>query len=168
MHEHKHNHRIKKSDVYRKYVFDEMSKKRKSHNKEIESLKHYVDSLDDSKAEKLCRKYSHYRRNGVYSYISKGPEKWKVKFIDILHIYVRGINSKVNHYLSRNGWQLENICDDKSIKKHREFKMYDDIHRRNTSLIASKAGNNYYLIDGNHRAIKLGCNGQKKFELIYY
>jgi hypothetical protein len=159
------NRKIKKSDVYRKYVFDEMSKRHKSHR---EDFKHYVDSLDDSKAEKLCKKCSHSRRNGVYSYISKGPDNWKLKFVDISNIYVRGINSKVNHYLRRNGWQLENICNDKSVKKHREFKMYGNIHRRSKSIIASRVGKNYYLIDGNHRAIKLGCNGCKKFELIYY
>jgi hypothetical protein len=157
--------KIKKCDVYRKYVFDEKSKK--THQKDHD-LKQYVDSLNDSDAEKLCRKYSHYRRNGVYSYISKGPDNWKLKFVDISNIYVRGINSKVNHYLRRNGWQLENICNDKSVKKHREFKMYGNIHRRSKSIIASRVGKNYYLIDGNHRAIKLGCNGCKKFELIYY
>lgn len=161
------NRKIKKSDVFKKYLFDEMSKKSKSRHKDID-LKHYVDSLDDNKAEKLCRKYSHYRKNGVYSYILTGPKEWKVKFIDISKIYVRGINSKVNHYLRRNSWQLENICDDKSIRKHKEFKMYGDIHRRSKSVIASKVGRNYYLIDGNHRAIKLACNGCKKFELIYY
>lgn len=162
------NREIKKCDVYRKYLFDEMSKKRKSHSKEIESLKHYVDSLNDSDAEKLCRKYSHYRKNGVYSYILRGPEKWKVKLVDISNIYVRGINSSVNHYLRRNGWQLENICNDKSIRKIRELKLYGDIHHRSRSIIASRVGKSYHLIDGNHRAIKLGCNGYKKFELIYY
>jgi hypothetical protein len=157
--------KIKKGDVYRKYVFDEMSKKSKS---SIKDLKHYVDSLNDSKAEKLCRKCSHSRRNGVYSYISKGPDNWKVKLVDISNIYVRGINSKINHYLRRNGWQLENICNDKSIGKIRELKLYGDIHHRSRSIIASRVGKSYHLIDGNHRAIKLGCNGCKKFELIYY
>ena len=72
--------KIKKCDVYRKYAFDEMSKKSKS---SIKDLKYYVDSLNDSDAEKLCRKCSHSRKNGVYGYILRGPEKWKVKFVDI-------------------------------------------------------------------------------------
>lgn len=157
--------KIKKDDVFRKYVFDEMSKKSKSCR---EDLKHYVDSLNDKDTEKLCSKYSHYRKNGVYSYISKGPDNWKVKFVNISKIYVRGINSTVNRYLRRNGWGLENICNDKSIKKLKEFKMYGHIHHRSGSLIANKAGNKYYLIDGNHRAIKLACSGCRELKLIYY
>ncbi len=159
------SHKIRKSDVHRKYVFDEMSKNSK---RSIEDLERYVDSLDDHEAEKLCSRCSHYRKNGVYGFISRGPDKWRIKTVDISKIYVRGINNSVNHYLSRNGWWLENISRDKSIMKLGEFKKHGDIHRRSMSLIAQKTRGKYGIIDGNHRAIKLACNGHKQFELIYY
>ena len=159
------SHKIKKSDVNRKYVFDEMSKRTK---RSIEDLEHYVDSLDDHKAEQLCGKCSHYRKNGVYGFISRGPEKWTIKTVNISKIYVRGINNHVNHFLSRNGWWLENISKDKSIPKLGEFKKHGDIHHRSMSLIAHKVGGKYGIVDGNHRAIKLACSGHKEFKLIFY
>jgi hypothetical protein len=140
----------------------------KNTKRSIEYLEHYVDSLDDHKAEELCSKCSHSRKNGVYSFISRGPEKWIVKTVHISKIYVRGINDSVNHYLSRNGWWLENIAKDKSILKLGEFKKHGDIHSRSTSLIAHKAGGKYWIIDGNHRAIKLACHGHREFKLIFY
>ena len=159
------SHKIRKSDVHRKYVFDEMSKDKKCN---IEELEHYVDFLDDIEAEKQCSKCSHSRKNGVYSFISRGPEKWIVKTVDISKIHVGGINNSVNHYLSRNGWWLENIAKDKSILKLREFKKRGDIHNRSMSLIAHKVDGRYRIVDGNHRAIKLACSGHKEFELIFY
>ena len=159
------SHKIRKSDVHRKYVFDEMSKDKKCN---LEDLEHYVDSLDDYEAEKQCSKCSHSRKNGVYSFISRGPEKWTVKTVDISKIYVKGINDSVNCYLKRNGWWLENIARDKSILKLKEFKRHGEIHRRSVSLIAHKVAGNYGIVDGNHRAIKLCCSGAKEFELIFY
>lgn len=159
------SHKIRKSDVHRKYVFDEMSKNTK---RTLEDLEHYVDSLDDDKAEQLCSECSHSRKNGVYSFISRGPDRWKEKTVHISKIYVRGINHSVNGYLSRNGWWLENICKDKSIRKLREFKKHGDIHQRSVSLIAHRVGGKYGIIDGNHRAIKLACSGYKEFKLIFY
>ena len=156
---------IRRSDVYRKYVFDEMAKLGK---RSTEDLERYVDSLDDQKAEQLCSKCSHHRKNGVYSFISRGPKRWTVKTIHISQIYVRGINDSVNHYLSRNGWWLENIGKDKHIPKLREFKKHGDIHHRSMSLIAHKVGGKYRVIDGNHRAVKIACSGQKEFKIIFY
>lgn len=159
------SHKIRKGDVYRKYVFDEMSKDKK---RDIEDLENYVDSLDDHEAEQLCSKCSHSRKNGVYSFISRGPEKWTVKTVDISKIHVRGINDSVNGHLKRNGWWLENIGNDKSIRKLKEFKKRGEIHPRSMSLIAHKVAGKYGLIDGNHRSIKLACDGKKEFQLIFY
>ena len=159
------SHKIKKSDVYRKYIFDEMSKTTKH---SLEDLEHYVDSLDDHEAERLCDKCSHSRKNGVYSFISRGPDKWKVKTVKISKIYLRGINNSVNGYLSRNGWWLENIGKDKSIPKLKEFKKRGDIHPRSMSLIAQKVRGKYGIIDGNYRAVKLACSKCKEFTLIFY
>ncbi len=159
------SHEIRKIDVYRKYVFDEMAKKTKL---SIEDLEHYVDSLDDHKAEKLCKACSRSRKNGVYGFISRGPDGWTVKTIHISKIYLRGINDRVNHYLSRNGWWLENISRDKSISKIGEFRKDGDIHHRSTSLIAHRTGKRYCIIDGNHRAIKMARDGKREFKLIFY
>lgn len=159
------SHNIGKSDVHRKYIFDEMSKNSK---RSLEDLERYVDSLDDHRAKELCSKCSHSRKNGVYGFISRGPERWIVKTVNISKIYVRGINDSVNHYLSRNGWWLENIAKDKHILKLGEFKKHGDIHHRSMSLIAHKVGGKYMIIDGNHRSVKLAGSGQKEFKLIFY
>lgn len=159
------SNKITKSDVYRKYVFDEMARITKRSMKELEK---YVDYLDNHKAKELCSRCSRSRKNNVYGYISKGPEHWIVKTKNISNIYVGVINARVNGYLSRNGWLLKNISKDKDIHKLGEFKKWGDIHHRSLSFIAQKNGGKYRLIDGNHRAIKLACNGQKEFKLIYY
>lgn len=157
--------KLDKNGVYRIYVFDEMAKKTK---RSLEDLGNYVDSLDDDKIKGLCRHCSHSRKNGVYRFITRGPNRWTVKIVNISDIYVRGINSRVNGYLSRNGWSLKRISKDKDIRKLREFKRRGNIHSRSLSFIAHKKGDKYKLIDGNHRAIKLAYNGQKEFKLVFY
>lgn len=134
----------------------------------IKDLEKYVDSLDDHKAEHLCSRCSHSRKNGVYRFISRGPDRWKIKTVDISKIFLGGINARINSYLSRNGWLLKNIAKDKGISKHSELKKWGDIHPRSLSLIAHKMRGKYKIIDGNHRAIKLACSGEKKFKLIFY
>lgn len=157
---------ISKSDVYRKYVFDEMLRTTKLSTEDLEK---YVDSLDDHKAKKLCQDLSHSRKNGVYRIISEGPERWTVKTVNISKIYMGGINRKINErYFARNGWLLKRIAKDKSVRKYREFQKWGDIHTRSVSLIAVKTGSSYKIIDGNHRSIKMACHGKKEFELIFY
>lgn len=155
--------KLDKDNVYRIYVFDEMAKKTKCH---LEDLGHYVDSLDHDKVKELCRHCSHSRKNGVFRFISRGPNLWTVKVVNISDIYVRRINSYVNGYLSRNGWSLKKISKDKKIPRLREFKNIGNIHSRSLHFIAHKIGDKYKLIDGNHRAIKLACNGKKEFKLV--
>ncbi len=154
---------LNKSDVYRMYVYDEMAKKTKD---SIEDLADYVDSLDDEKIKKLCRRLSHSRKNGVFKFISRGPDHWIVKTVDISRIHVRRINSKVNGYLSRNKFLLRKIAEDEKIPRLKEFKKKGKIHKRSLYLLAHKRGSSYKLIDGNHRAVKLACDGKKEFKLI--
>lgn len=157
--------KLNKIDVHRIYVFDEMAKKTKQ---DLEDLEHYIDSLSDNKIKELCRKCSHRRKNGVYRFISQGPEYWTIKTVDISDIYVRRLNEKVNGHLSRNGWSLKKISEDSRIPKLREFKKCGKIYDRSMYLIAHKKGDRYKLIDGNHRAIKMACDGKKEFKLIFY
>lgn len=152
-----------KGDVYRIYVFDEMTKRTK---RDIKDLEKYVDSLSDDKAKKLCRSLSHSRKNGVYEFIDRGPKQWTVKTVNAAEIYVRRLNDRVNGHLSRNHWSLEKISEDKEIPKLREFKKRGKINKRSRYLLAHKRGDSYRLVDGNHRAIRLACDGEKEFKLI--
>lgn len=145
------------------YVFDETAKKTKL---DIKDLEKYIDSLSDDKVKELCRHLSHSRKNGVYTFIVRGPKYWEIKTVDISEIRVRRLNSKVNGHLSRNHWSLKKISEDKRILKLREFKKKGDINERSQYLLAHKRGGYYKLIDGNHRAIKLACNGEKEFKLV--
>lgn len=167
--------KISKSDVYRKYVFDEMSRKinrkEEDSNREqkLKDLEQYVDSLSNHKAEKLCCHLSHSRKNPVYGFVRRGPDHFLIKYIKISHIYMIGINGKVNRYLSANYWSLKESSKDKHIRKHKEFNKKGDIHPRSMTLIAHKIDQSRFkLIDGNHRAIKLACSGEMKIKLIYY
>lgn len=154
---------LSRGDVYRIYVYDELAKREKH---SLKDLADYVDSLSDHEAKKLCRHLSHSRKNGVFHFISQGPEHWIVKTVDISHIRVRGINSKVNDHLSRNKWSLKKISKDKKISKLKEFKKKGKIHKRSQYLLAHKRGCKFKLVDGNHRAIKLSCDGKKEFKLV--
>lgn len=158
--------KIDKDDVHRKYVFDEMAKKTKY---DIKDLEKYIDSLSDDQIKRLCRHLSHSRKNGVYRFIARGPKNWMIKTIDISDIYVRRLNNSVNGHLSRNHWSLKKISKDEKIPELKEFKKKGKIHHRSLTLIAHKKEDNIYkLIDGNHRAIKLACNGETKLKLIFY
>lgn len=154
---------LSKGDIYRIYVYDEMAKKTKD---SLENLGDYVDALSDNRAKALCRRLSRSRKNGVYRFISRGPDSWIIKTISISEILVRRINSKVNGYLSRNKFLLRKIAKDEKIPKLREFKKRGNIHKRSLCLLAHKRGSSYKLIDGNHRAVKLACDGKKEFKLI--
>ena len=168
--------KISKGDVYRKYTFDEMSKEinRKYEDpndkeQKIKDLEQYVDSLNDHKAEKLCCNLSHSRKNPVYGFIKRGPDHFLVGDIKISHIYMIGINGNVNHYLSNHCFSLKECSKDKHVIRHKEFKKKGDIHPRSMTLIAQMIDKNrFMLIDGNHRAIRLASNGEKRLRLIYY
>ncbi len=161
---------IKKSDVYRKYIFDELGRNIDTSDKEqkFKELEKYVDSLDSHKSKELCRHLSHSRKNQVFRFISNGPESWTVKRVSISKIYMGGINKKINQYFINNAWLLKNIVKDKGVRKHKEFKKWGNIHPRSLSLIAHKTGSSYKIVDGNHRSVKMACDGHKEFELIFY
>ena len=154
---------LSKGDIYRMYVFDELAKKEK-HG--LKNLANYVDSLSDHEVKKICRHLSHSRKNGVFRFISEGPDHWIVKTVDISRIRVRSINSRVNDHLSRNKWSLKKISKDKKILRLKEFKKKGNIHKRSLYLLAHKRGCKFKLVDGNHRAIKLSCDGMKEFKLV--
>lgn len=168
--------KIHKSDIYRKYIFDEMTKKIYQDNKKsykdkkrkIKRLKHYVDSISDRKAKKLCCSISWDVKDRGYGFVSRGPEHWMIETIDISKIFISPINRDIDEYLFRNEWSLERITKDKEICGHKEFEKMGHIHSRSLTLIAERIGDKYYIVDGNHRAIKLACQGQIKFELIFY
>lgn len=156
---------MRKDDVYRKYVFDEMSK-----NKEysIIDLEHFVTSLDYGQAKQLCRYFSSYRRNCVYDFISKGPNNWRMNNISISDIYLGEVNREVNYYLEKNDWSLKKIAEDNNICQIDEFKSQGSMDIKILSFIAKKDDYEYTIIDGMHRIIRSSCDGRKRFALIYY
>lgn len=154
-----------RSDVYRKYIFDEMSKN-KEYN--ISDLGDFIRSLGDYQAKQLCRYFSSYRRNRTYDFISKGPDNWRVDYIDISNIYVEKINPAVNHYLKKNDWSLKKISKDSDIARHDEFQPQGHINSKMSIFIAKKIDHEYRIVDGMHRIIRLACDGKKQFKLIYY
>ncbi len=156
---------MRKDDVYRKYIFDEMSR-----NKEysIIDLEHFVTSLDYDQAKQLCRYFSSYRRNCVYDFISKGPNNWRTSNISISDIYVGEVNRNVNCYLEKNDWSLKKISEDNNICNMDEFKSQGYMDIKILSFIAKKDDCEYTIIDGMHRIIRSSCDSRKRFTLIYY
>jgi len=168
--------RIHRSDIYRKYIFDEMAKEIYRDNKKsykdkkhkAKYLKHYVNSLSDRKAKKLCCSISWDVKDRGYGFVSRGPEHWIIENIDISKIFISPINNDIDAYLLRNEWSLERIAKDKDICGCKEFEKIGHIHSRSLALVAERVGDKYFIVDGNHRAIKLACSGQTRFELIFY
>lgn len=158
---------IKKIDVYKKYVFGEMSKHKKYN---IEDLDHLVKSLSASQAKLMCRYWSTYRKNSVYDFIKSGPDNWKGLTVSINNVHVEKVNNGVNALLEKNEWSLAKIVEDSEIGTHEEFKKQGEgeIDSRLSIFIAKKAGDKYKIVDGIHRAIRLGLDGKKEFEIIFY
>lgn len=158
-----------KIDVYRKYIFDEMSKNKDYNIKDLESL---ILSLNFEQAKQFCKFFSYYRKNGVYDFISKGPDIWREDVVDISNIDVGPIHFGINPFLEENAWSLKKITKDKRIVNSEEFKSQGPIHRRSLSFIAKKIINEkhhrYRIIDGMHRIIRLACDNKKEFKLVYY
>ena len=154
-----------KDDVYRKYVFDEMSKNKEYSMMDIECL---VTSLNYDQAKQLCKYFSSLRRNCVYDFISKGPNSWQTTNVNISNIYVGDVNRQVNCYLERNSWLLGNIVEDKEICQIDEFKSKGPIDTKILNFIAKKNDYEYTIVDGIHRIIRSSLDGKKRFKLIYY
>lgn len=157
---------MRKGSVYKKYIFGEMTKIKECN---IDHLEAFVNSLNNDQARILCKYLSYNRKNNVYNYVSKGPDHWKVNDINISDIYVEKVNPLINPYLERNNWSLEKIADDRDISFHEEFQGGDvTIDNRLIVFIAKKIDRKYRIVDGIHRVIRLSCDGERKFKLIYY
>jgi hypothetical protein len=156
---------ISKVKVYKKYIFGEMSKNKMFG---IDDLDHLVESLSASQSKLMCRYFSYLRKNSVYDFIKSGPDNWKGLTVDINNIYVEKVNNGVNALLEKNEWSLAKIVEDSEIGVHEEFKKQGEIDSRLAMFIAKKAGDKYKIVDGIHRVIRLGFDGKKEFELIYY
>lgn len=156
---------MRKDDVFRKYIFDEMSK-----NKEysIMDIENFVTSLEYAQAKSLCKYFSSLRRNCVHDFISKGPSSWQTENVSISNIYVGDVNRQVNCYLERNSWLLANIVEDEEIREVEEFKSKGPIDIKILNFIAKKNDCEYTIVDGIHRIIRSAFDGKKRFKLIYY
>ena len=156
---------LRKTEVYQRYIFGEMSKNKKY---SLEDLKHFVDSLSASQTKLLCKYLSVFRNNRVYDFIKSGPDNWKSLTVSINDIHVEKVNESVNALLEKNEWFLAKIVEDNEIGAHEEFKSQGEIDSRLAMFIAKKAGDKYKIVDGTHRIIRMGLDGKKEFQLIYY
>ncbi|MEX2524494.1 MAG: hypothetical protein WD750_06020 [Gammaproteobacteria bacterium] len=150
-----------KAAVFRKYVFDEMSKFRQP-----EHLRNFIESLDDGQIETLCDWLSAWRNNEMHRFIGQSPREWKIADVPISKIKVGDVNEIVKPMLKRNRYRLDAIAADPEIGNHFEFAWP---HKYQPGeLIAVKQGNMYLLKDGIHRAIRAACDGTTEFRLMYY
>lgn len=150
-----------KNEVLKKYVTDEMSK-----FNNLDDLKDFVKTLETEEIYPLCQWLSSWRKNSLYDFISKGPNNWLVKNVHISSIKMTRVNDEINPLLEKHNYLLDKISHDKEICNHNEFKSQGNINSK--SLIARKKGDKFEVVDGIHRAIRLGCDGKKELELIYY
>jgi len=145
-------------EVIRHYLEDEMSSFRFP-----EKLHDFVDNMDKSTRVVLLRALSKWRKNNMDEKIL--PHKsWRMIVSEADRIIVGRINDDVNPLLERNGFSLEKIILDKDIGMHREFESQGDISLR--TLLGRMEAGKARIIDGNHRAIRMGLDGTKEFEII--
>ena len=146
--------------AFMQYVFAEMSKFQNT------------DDLDNFCArllpeiEALCEKLSKSRKNCVYRFIKEAPGTWTEVSVPIEKIKVGKINSRVNPILERHGHHLARIVQDPEAIADDEFKSQGEIPPGLSTLIAKHEGDHFRLVDGNHRAIRMGMNGVAKFTLL--
>lgn len=149
-----------KDDVMKKYVTDEMSKV-----KNFGDLEEFVNSLNTKQIYQIGQWLSCWRGNILYSLIFGSPAYWLVRTVHISNVKITDVNPEINPLLKRHNYFLEKISEDREICTHNEFRSQGEI--KSKSLIARKNGDNFEVIDGIHRAIRLACDGTKEFELIY-
>jgi len=152
---------VHKEEVMRKYVIDEMSK-----FKDFNEVRKFAKALSADQTSRLAEWLSTWRRNRIHDTILRGPDKWFVEYVDISSIKVTRVNEGVNSLLEKHAWRLESLLSDAAICQHAEFKDQSVIHSR--SLIAVKEGKDFFILDGIHRAVRLACDGCRRFELVYF
>lgn len=150
-----------KNKVMRKYVIDEMSK-----FKDFSHIENFTKTLDPDRINKLCEWLSSWRNNSVFNEIANGPDNWLEDTISINKIRVGKVNEIVNTLLMKHDYFLSKISNDRDICEHDEFVSQGSIASK--CLIAKKLGENFEIIDGIHRAIRLACDGVKDFNILYY
>jgi hypothetical protein len=152
---------LHKNEVMKKYVIDEMSK-----FKNLGDLEQFVNTLKTEQIDQLCKWLSSWRKNSVFNNILSGPNSWQMDKVHISDIKIKRVNDRVNPLLEKHDYMLENISQDEEICNHDEFRSQGNI--KSKRFIAIKEGDKFKIIDGIHRAVRLGCDGTKEFELIYF
>lgn len=150
-----------KKNVVKKYLVDEMSKFRN-----LDDLRSFVNSLNNSRLNDLCSCLSVWRNNGISDFLRQGPEYWDIEEIDISQIKVGLINETIDPLLERHHFMLESIAHDNDISDHPEFASQSGYNLN--KIIAKKQEDVFLIIDGNHRAIRAACDGERIFIVIYY
>ena len=150
---------MNQQEVLKRYVSDEMSKFRNAGD-----LDAFVDSLTPDQMRQQCALLTSWRKNCVYRFIASSTDSWTETSVSIQKIIVGQINPSVDPILRRHAYRLAGIVEDPEAKAHAEFRSQGDISSRR--LIAYRMGEDFKLVDGNHRAIRMGVDGQLEFTLL--
>ncbi len=152
--------KFNKTQIMREYVKVEMSKNKYANPRE---LNRFIESLNNKQISYLCKFLSTFRNNGVYDFIDM-HNKWEKEKVPLSKLKLRRINKKVEPFLRKDNFNLYRISKDKKIIKNSEFKSQGKIGDK--KIIVVNIGNEYKIIDGNHRAIELVKYGDKKMEIL--
>lgn len=137
--------------VLRRYATDEMSK-----FKDFKDLQSFIGSLKPRHIKLLANLLSKWRKNGVYKKIMQRTD-WHIAPVDISQIFVNGLTIDVRPIIEDAGCLLANICGNPKISNHEEFESQGKINRK--LFLAIQKGDMFQIIDGNHRIIRLACDG---------
>jgi hypothetical protein len=137
--------------VLRRYATDEMSK-----FKDFKDLQSFVGSLKPRHIRLFAKLLSKWRKNGVYKKIMQKTD-WHIATVDISQIFINGLSIDIRPIIEENGCLLANICGNQKVSNHKEFKSQGKINRK--LFLAERKGDMFQIIDGNHRIIRLACDG---------
>ena len=123
----------------------------------------FVSSLK-GQYEQMARILSVWRENGVYDYIRSHVD-WTEIQVDVKQITL-GQMPAAAELLRRNDHRLDRVANDAELPLCPEFNNLDRPTPTRTRFISQKADNDYLLVDGTHRAVRMASEGVTSFSLL--
>ncbi len=152
--------RLSKRELMKEYITADMSRNKAA---DIKSIKKFVDSLDKKQINYMCKFLSLWQQNGVADFIDM-YDKWEIEKIPISKLKMRHINKKTDALLKKDKFELYKIAKDGKVVKNPEFRTQGKI--KDEKIIVARIGNEYKIIDGDHRSVEVIKLGNKKIEAI--